>query len=336
MVIYLDNAQNRKGAANENFAREVMELFTLGQGHYSERDIRESARAFTGWGVDRTTGTFAFRPPLHDDGEKTVFGKSGDFDGDGVLDLILERRETAEFIVDKLWKEFVSPMPDRHSVERIAQAFRASKYDIKVALRALLATPAFWAPENRGALVKSPVDIVVGTLRQLEIVPDETLPLALAVGGMGQNIFAPPNVRGWAGGNEWINSNTLLARKQFLDRIAHNDAGAPPRMTAAPVTMMPSPEPGDDPSPMMATREATVAEMDRASRIARQIDRSTRKLRFEAVRWVGERDGNTRNAKIDAAKHLLLPIDQQLSPPDDVDLASMVAAMLLDPAYQLK
>ena len=336
MVIYLDNAQNRKGAANENFAREVMELFTLGQGHYSERDIKEAARAFTGWGVDRASGTFAFRPRLHDDGEKTVFGKSGDFDGDAVLDLILERPETAEFIVDKLWKEFVSPTPDRRSVERIAQTFRASKYDIKVALRGLLATPAFWARENRGALVKSPVEIVVGTLRQLEIVPDETLPLALAVAGMGQNIFAPPNVRGWAGGNEWINSSTLLARKQFLDRIAHNDAGAPPRTPAAAVTMTPSPEPGDDPSPMMATREATVAEMDRASRIARQIDRSTRRLRFEAVRWLGERDGDTRDAKMDAVKHLLLPIDQQLVPPDDADLTSMVAAVLLDPAYQLK
>src|SRR5438874_11559063 len=151
MVIYLDNAQNRKGAPNENFAREVMELFTLGQGHYTEQDVKEAARAFTGWGVDRDTGTFAFRPRLHDDGEKTVFGKSGDFDGDAVLDLILERRETAEFIVDKLWKEFVSPTPDRRSVERIAQTFRASKYDIKVALRGLLATPAFWARENRGA-----------------------------------------------------------------------------------------------------------------------------------------------------------------------------------------
>src|SRR5438477_258042 len=104
MVIYLDNAQNRKGAANENFAREVMELFTLGQGHYTEQDIKEAARAFTGWGVDRDTGTFAFRPRLHDDGEKTVFGKTGDFDGDAVLDLILERPETAEFIVDKLWR----------------------------------------------------------------------------------------------------------------------------------------------------------------------------------------------------------------------------------------
>src|SRR5205814_9204534 len=123
MVIYLDNASNRKAQPNENFAREVMELFTLGEGHYTEQDIKEAARAFTGWGIDRDSGTFAYRPRLHDDGEKTVFGKRGYFDGDAILDLALERRETAEFIVAKLWKEFVSPEPDWLSVERIARAF---------------------------------------------------------------------------------------------------------------------------------------------------------------------------------------------------------------------
>jgi uncharacterized protein (DUF1800 family) len=335
MVIYLDNAQNRKGAPNENFAREVLELFTLGQGHYTEQDIKEAARAFTGWSIDRDTGRFAIRPRLHDDGEKTVFGKSARFDGDAILDLVLERRETAEFIVAKLWKEFVSPEPDRRSVEHIAQAFRASKYDLKVALRGLLETNAFWASDNRGALVKSPVEIVVGTLRQLGVAPDDTLPLAFAIAGMGQNLFAPPNVRGWPGGEVWINSNTLLARKQFLDRIARNDAGASPRMTAA-TTTVPSSDANDDPAPMMATREATAPEIDRAARVARQIDRSTRNLRFEAARWVSDCDGATRDEKLDAAKRLLLPIAAQLPAAEDADLMTAVAAALLDPAYQLK
>ena len=335
MVIYLDNAQNRKGAANENFAREVMELFTLGQGHYTEQDIKEAARAFTGWGVDRDTGTFAFRPRLHDDGEKTVFGKTARFDGDAILDLVLERRETAEFIIAKLWKEFVSPEPDRRSVERIAQAFRASKYDLKVALRGLLETNAFWASDNRGTLVKSPVEIVVGALRQLDIAPDDTLPLAFAVAGMGQNLFAPPNVRGWPGGEVWINSNTLLARKQFLDRIARNDAGAPPRTAVATMTAQLA-DTNTDSAPMMATREATLAEINRAARIARQIDRSTRNLRFEAARWLSERNGATRDEKLGAAKRLLLPIAAQLPVADDADVTTAVAASLLDPAYQLK
>jgi uncharacterized protein (DUF1800 family) len=335
MVIYLDNAQNRKGAPNENFAREVMELFTLGQGHYTEQDIQQAARAFTGWGVDRDAGTFAFRPRLHDDDEKTVFGKTAHFDGDAILDLVLERRETAEFIVAKLWKEFVSPEPDRPSVELIAKAFRASKYDLNVALRGLLQTNAFWASDNRGTLVKSPVEIVVGTLRQLGVASDDALPLASVVAGMGQNLFAPPNVRGWPGGEVWINSNTLLARKQFLDRIARNDAGAPPRMVLATMTEQ-SLDANADPAPMMATREATVAEIDRAARVARQIDRSTRNLRFDAARWISEHDGKTRDEKLGAAKRLLLPVAAQLPAAEDADLTTAVHAALLDPAYQLK
>jgi uncharacterized protein (DUF1800 family) len=263
-----------------------------------------------------------------------VFGKTGAFDGDQVLDLIVSRPETAEFIVEKIWKEFVSPTPDRGTIARIAHDFRASKYDLKVAMRGLLRSDAFWANENRGVLVKSPVEIVVGALRQLEVTSDETIPLARAVAGMGQNLLAPPNVRGWPGGDEWINSNTLLARKQFLDRIARNDAGPPPSMAAGMMTR--ASDSSDEGSSMMATREATLAEMDRASKIALQIDRSTRKLRFEAVRWVGAQDGLTRDAKMNAAQRLLLPVGAQLPPPEDVDVTTAVAALLLDPAYQLK
>ncbi len=222
MLVYLDGAQSRKQQPNENFAREVMELFTLGEGHYTEQDIKEAARAFTGWSVDRDTGAYRYRPALHDNGVKTVFGRSGNLDGDAVLDLILERPETACFIVAKLWREFVSPEPDPREVERIAQVLREHDYDLQPALRALFLSPAFWAEDNRGTLVKSPVELVVGTLRQLEVEPSASLPFAVAVAGMGQTPFAPPNVKGWPGGEVWINSTTLLARKQFLDRALRN------------------------------------------------------------------------------------------------------------------
>jgi uncharacterized protein (DUF1800 family) len=165
MVLYLDSAQNRKGAPNENFAREVMELFTLGEGQYTEQDVKEAARAFTGWSYDRVAGEFVERPRLHDDGEKTIFGRRGRFDGDDVLDLILARPETARFVVAKLWREFVSPEPDAAAVARIAADFRQAHYDLKVALRGLLLDPAFWSPDNRGTLVKSPVATPSSSIR---------------------------------------------------------------------------------------------------------------------------------------------------------------------------
>jgi uncharacterized protein (DUF1800 family) len=337
MVVYLDSVQNRKGAPNENFAREVMELFTLGQGHYGEQDVKEAARAFTGWSLDRESGTFVFRPRLHDDGEKTVLGSTGRFDGDGVLDLLLARPDTSEFVVGKLWQEFVSPVPDRREVQRTARAFRASHYDLKVAMRTLLRSPAFWAPEHRGLLVKNPVDIVVGTLRQLELTPPDTRAFALAAVGMGQNLFAPPNVRGWPGGETWINSNTLLARKQYLDRIARNDADVPPALMKAvstsDATDMATPAAQANaaaPAPEAAGANA------QAARIARGIERGLRSVRFDAAAWLSRRDGDTRDARLDDARALLLPIPAQLPAPMDADATTAVHALLLDPAYQLK
>jgi uncharacterized protein (DUF1800 family) len=176
MVIYLDSASNRKGKPNENFAREVMELFTLGEGNYSEQDIKEAARAFTGWSVDPDSGEFMFRRPAHDDGVKTVLGRSGNFDGDAVLDILLAQPQTAEFIVSKLWREFVSPAPDAMEVKRIARMFRDNRYNIKVALRALLTADAFYAPQNRAVLIKSPVELIVGTLRQFRFETGEVTP----------------------------------------------------------------------------------------------------------------------------------------------------------------
>ena len=126
-----------------------MELFTLGEGHYGEHDIQEAARAFTGWSIEPASGAFRWRPFIHDRGVKTVLGESGNFDGDQVLDILLRQPATAEFIVTKLWREFISPQPDAAEVKRIAAAFRQSGYDIPTALRRLFLSPAFWSPENR-------------------------------------------------------------------------------------------------------------------------------------------------------------------------------------------
>jgi uncharacterized protein (DUF1800 family) len=223
MLVYLDGANSRVQAPNENFAREVMELFTLGEashgGGYTEQDIREAARAFTGWSVDRDTFTYRYRPMFHDGGQKTLLGRSGNLDGDAALDVILAQPAAARFIVGKMWREFVSPEPDAVALAGIAQRFSQSGYDIAGVLRDLLLSDAFWAEDNAGSLVKSPVELVVGTVRQFGIRVDDTLPLAIKAAQLGQNLLAPPNVKGWPGYNDWINTTTLLERKRFTDQL---------------------------------------------------------------------------------------------------------------------
>ena len=227
MLIYLDNAGSRRQAPNENFAREVMELFTLGEGRYTESDIKEAARAFTGWSIDRDTGEFLYRPFFHDAGTKTVLGRTGRLGGDDVLEILLAKPETATFVTRKLWREFVSPAPDEREVGRLAGVFRDSRYAVKPLLRAMLLSESFWNPANRGALIKSPVDLVVGTLHTFGIRPMTLRPAVSASALLGQNVFAPPNVKGWPGGEAWINSATLLGRKQLLDRIFRGSDAMP-------------------------------------------------------------------------------------------------------------
>jgi uncharacterized protein (DUF1800 family) len=356
MLIYLDTAQSRKTQPNENFAREVMELFTLGEGRYQEQDIKEAARAFTGWSIDRETGQYLFRPGAHDYGVKTVLGTSGRFDGDAVLDVLLARPETSEFVTAKLWREFVSPEPVAREVQRIAQLFREQNLDVKIALRALLLTDAFWAAENRGALVKSPVELVVGTLRQLELTPTAAAPFAIAATGMGQALLSPPNVKGWPGGDVWINSTTLLARKQFLDRLVRAaEAPAPAMMagasgataTTSPATGEAAMSPPADAAPLATGATASVAapppteaeeNKARARRAAQALERGMRNLQFDAAVWVAQRPGATPAARMDAAQALLLPLPAVTADAAaaDTDAAGFVRAILLDPAYQLK
>ena len=323
MVIYLDSARNRKGTPNENFAREVMELFTLGEGHYSEQDIKEAARAFTGWSLNRDSGEFVFRPFIHDYGTKTVLGRSGNLNGDDVLDILLAQPATAEFITRKLWREFISPDPDETQVRRIASHFRDSRYDIKVALYELLTSDAFYSRENRGVLIKSPIDLVVGTLKQFDLKPGQPIPFAVAAAAMGQNLFAPPNVKGWPGGETWINSSTLLARKQFLDRLFRaDDAGAAP---AAPAdTMLP-----------VATGAAQPTDVERRIRFMRAMERGFKSVQFDSDAWLAQLNAPAAR-RAEVATRLLLAYAPQ-SPPDPAsEPLALVRHIVLDAAYQLK
>ncbi|MFX1803584.1 DUF1800 domain-containing protein [Paraburkholderia sp. A1BS-2L] len=233
MLLYLDGASNRKGKPNENFAREVMELFTLGEGQYSQQDVTEAARAYTGWGVDPDTRRYVWRPAQHDEGVKTVLGRSGPFDGDAVLDILLGEPRTASFISARLWREFVSDTPDPARLGMVAARFRASGYDIKAALGALLVSPEFWDERNRGVLVSSPVEFIAGTVRRFGVSYANTTMFARTSAALGENLFYPPNVKGWPGGAMWINSATLLARKQFVEQLFRATETARPRMGGA-------------------------------------------------------------------------------------------------------
>jgi uncharacterized protein (DUF1800 family) len=227
MLIYLDGVRSVARQPNENFARELLELFTLGEGHYSEADIKNAARAFTGWSIDRETGHFADHRQQHDDGEKTFLGQAGRFNGDDIVAIVLRQPRTAETIVEKLWREFVTFNPDPTEVKRLAAIFRNGGYEMKPLLRAMLLSPAFRDPANRGALIKSPIELIVGTVHVLGLPVPEKTGLVRMMAGLGQSPFDPPNVKGWPGGEAWITTNTLLLRQQFLRRMVEATTVSP-------------------------------------------------------------------------------------------------------------
>ena len=217
MLIWLDSRSNKKEAPNENFARELMELFSMGVGNYTEEDVRESARAFTGWNL-RKDG-FQFNPAHHDFGEKTFLERRGSLDGDDVIDIIMEQPVSAEFISRKLFAFFVHDDPDDAVIARLASVFRANGRSIRSIMRELLVSDEFYSPRAYRALVKSPAELLAGTVRSLGIETDgNALPGRADL--MGQSLLAPPNVAGWQGGATWINSTTLLQRVNFANDVS--------------------------------------------------------------------------------------------------------------------
>lgn len=211
MVLWLNNQENKKDAPNENFAREVMELFTLGEGNdYTEDDIKEAARAFTGWTIDKT-GAFDFNKKVHDDGNKTIFGQTGNFDGDDVISMLLEKNQTSIYLCRKIYKWFVNHEPDEERVDELATRFRASKYDIRDLMYYIFTSDWFYAEENIGCLISTPVEFIVRMKRLFKVEVEDQQMLAFQE-LLGQTLFIPPNVAGWKGGRYWINSTSLVQR----------------------------------------------------------------------------------------------------------------------------
>ncbi|MBC7874383.1 MAG: DUF1800 domain-containing protein [Ferruginibacter sp.] len=214
MLNFLNNQQNRKDHPNENFAREVMELFTLGRGNYTEQDVKEAARAFTGWSAT-IKGEYIFRKGQHDFGSKTVLNKTGNLDGDEVLDILLEQKQTARFITQKLYKFLVNEQPDHAKVEWLADRFYKNEYDISKLLEDIFTSDWFYEEKNIGVKIKSPVELVAGIQRMLPMKFENDEVLLLVQRSLGQLLFYPPNVAGWPGGKSWIDSSTLMMRMRL-------------------------------------------------------------------------------------------------------------------------
>lgn len=214
MILYLNNQQNVKDHPNENFAREVMELFTLGEGHYTEQDIKEAARCFTGWQVNREP-VFEKVAALQDKGSKTVLGHSGLVDGEEVIEVLLEQPRTAYFITEKICKAFVHPNPNPAQVEYFARLFREKDYDISALMEALFSSDWFYDTAHHGSLIVSPAEMIVRHSRLLHIQWKDDKRLVQLQHVLGQVLFYPPNVAGWPGGRHWIDGSTLLIRSNL-------------------------------------------------------------------------------------------------------------------------
>ncbi|HYC63761.1 MAG TPA: DUF1800 domain-containing protein, partial [Reyranellaceae bacterium] len=321
MLLYLDGVRNVARQPNENFARELLELFTLGEGNYSEADIKAAARAFTGWSIDRETGHFAFNRDAHDDGEKTFLGQTGRLGGEEIIEILLKHPRTAELIVEKLWREFVSLTPEPAEVKRLAAAFRSGGYEVKPLLRDIFLSASFRDPANHAALIKSPVDLVIGTVRVLGLPVQEKTTVGRMMQNLGQNLFNPPNVKGWSGGEAWITTYTLLQRQQTLRRIVE----------ATTVSPMEGPMAGGGRRAERRQRQGEDMEQQPMMEARPVEGRSLRAAGGEA------RLGPTLLG-VDAATLVATLLPRAPIDPFEGNRTpgAVVAAALLDPAYQLK
>ncbi|MCX7551192.1 DUF1800 domain-containing protein [Xanthomarina sp. F2636L] len=220
MIEYLDLKQNKKDTPNENFARELMELFTLGVGNYTEKDIKESAKAFTGYNYD-FEGSFEFNDNQHNNEFKYVFGKAGRYDGDDIIDIILDQKTSAEFICKKLYRYFVNNQINQSHIDEMTQVFYPN-YNIESVLHFMFSQDWFYSEEHIGNKIKSPIELIAGISQVTPLSFKNTDQLIRIERMLGQILFYPPNVAGWKGGKNWIDSNTLMLRLKLPSILLSN------------------------------------------------------------------------------------------------------------------
>ncbi|MBK6319972.1 MAG: DUF1800 domain-containing protein [Dehalococcoidia bacterium] len=241
MMTYLNTVDSTKEHPNENYARELMELYSMGEGNYTENDVRESARAFTGWRLtpptkvqppaglsekerdeylDQLWGAyepaFVLNTKLHDSGSKTFLGQTGNWGGDDIVDIIMKQPATARFITKRLFSEFAYRDPDPATIDRLVEVWNSSNHNVKAVVRAILTSDEFYSRRAYRALVRSPLEFMVGAVRGLEVETD-WLTVEQSAAGMDQRLYEPPSVAGWPGGEVWLSSGTFFGRVNFLD-----------------------------------------------------------------------------------------------------------------------
>jgi uncharacterized protein (DUF1800 family) len=318
MMIWLDLVQSKKEKPNENFGREVMELFTLGEGFYTESDVKEAARAFTGYRIDQPEQSLRFAERQFDPGPKTFMGKTGPWDGDQILDIIVSQPQCARFIATKIWRFFAYDEPEPKLVDALASEFRNAHDELRPFMKSLFLSEEFYGAQARRSQIKSPVQFLAQALRTLPVpLPDSNL-VEFAFRQMGQVPFFPPNVKGWDGGKSWINTATLTFRyklaRQFVEGVNPQEIGLPKQaameMSASRPTMTP---------PLSV--EKIVSEEDRA-----QPDALIRKLFVRTFQSAPQNDLTGKFRDFLATREL---------PLDDTSIRELLLLMMTSPNYQV-
>jgi len=219
MLIYLNNNLNKKDAPNENFSRELMELFTLGIGNYTEKDVRQSAKAFTGWRINKKTQRFKKVKKHHDFSKKEFLNQTGNYDGEDIVRIILEQDQTSIFITSKLYEEFIGNTNNKELIHKISKKFKDSDYDISIALKEILISDEFW--DNKNYIIKSPIEFSISLIKRLNINTNkDTIKLLIKTNKkLDQILYDPPSVQGWLSNKNWINSSSLVNRMDFIKRL---------------------------------------------------------------------------------------------------------------------
>ena len=327
MMVYLDLTSSRAEHPNENFARELMELFTLGEGNYSETDIKESARAFTGYRTDRVE-QFRFARNQHDAGSKNFMSLTGNWDGDQIIDIILRQPAAAKFICTKIWKYFGYEDPDSELIDRLAEGFRQN-YEIRQLLETIFSAEEFYSQRARDAIVKGPVQYLVEAGRTLGVSIPSGFTLFNVYRQLGQVPFFPPNVKGWDGGKSWINTATLTFRYQLARQLV---LGMRVVDEPHPITPQASPSPqasgSAQPSPMQTAVRLPALPVDNLVTSEDRADPEAALKKIYARAFLTTPDPQLFNRILSVAKEKELPLS------DDA-IRDLIALMMMTPNYQV-